>query len=841
MGILDRLFGRDDELQIPAAEHIKPEEVAVSEIPEVETTEELADITEVAEPQVEVREAAHFDPALEAEVEKVLETPIEEAPEVEVIEVSHEEPAPVAQEYIEIDVVDEAVAEENPVGEEEIESVAEPAAEAEPVPKKERKSSKRSRSRSRKSSKSSSATNKDAGTKAATEAPAPVAVEKKSTSKNEQTSSGSHMREVATMLYQTTPEHEELRAAVREFAEREIAPIAAQLDRDNEFPTEAVKGYAKNGWMGLPYAKEYGGAGKDVLSYAIAVEELSRVDGGAGVILSAHTSLGSYPIEAFGTEAQKKKYLVDLASGKKIGAFGLTEPDAGSDAGGTETTAVDKGDYYLLNGEKIFITNAPKADTYVVFASTAPELGTRGISAFIVEKGWEGFDFGDHYDKMGIRSSSTAQLIFNNVKVPKENLLGEEGMGFKIAMATLDGGRIGIAAQALGIAQGAFEKAVEYAKEREQFGAPIGVNQGVSFKIADMATKIRNARFLVYSAAELKQAHEDYGMQAAMAKMYASDIALEVTNDALQIYGGAGFLKGDMERYYRDAKITTIYEGTNEIQRVVIAGKILGRLGNKSAASGKPAVIGGVKLPATGVRKLRMFTEGDTKQKVNDLVAALKADGYDFSVGIPADTPIAQAERVVSGGKGIESKDKWHLIEDLAQAAGAAIGSSRPAAETLQYVPMNRYVGMSGQKFTGNLYIACGISGAKQHLKGIKDASTIVAINKNGNAPIFKNCDYGIVGDVEEVLPLLTKALGTGKKKEAGPMVKIKRPRPPKPTPIGPRMVCNGCAYEYYPEIGDTEADIAPGTQFADLPEDWVCPECAEPKANFIDMTIRGL
>ena len=661
-------------------------------------------------------------------------------------------------------------------------------------------------------------------------------------SKEEQVPQAKHFREVG-MLYQTTPAHEELRAKVRAWAESQIAPIAFKLDQNNEFPDEQVKDMGKQGWMGLPYPKEYGGAGSDVLSYAIAVEELSRVDGGTGVILSAHTSLGSFPIAQFGTEEQKKKYLVPLASGEKIGAFGLTEENAGSDAGGTETTAVDKGDHYLLNGSKIFITNAPKADTYVVFASTAPELGTRGISAFIVEKGWEGFTFGDHYDKLGIRSSSTAELQFYNVKVPKENLLGEEGMGFKIAMSTLDGGRIGIAAQALGIAQGAYEKALEYAKEREQFGAPIGVNQGVSFKLADMATKLRAARFLVYSAAELKEAHDPYGMEAAMAKMYASDTALEVVNDAVQIFGGSGFLKGmDVERMYRDAKITTIYEGTNEIQRVVIASHLLGRLGKQDkGGKGRAAVLPGAKLPETGVRKLRML-EGSAQEKVDALVAALKADGYDFSVGIPMDTPIATAERVVSGGKGIESKEKWALVEDLAKAAGAAIGSSRPAAETLEYVPIERYVGMSGQKFTGNLYIAAGISGAKQHLKGIKDASTIVAINKNGNAPIFKNCDYGIVGDVEEILPLLTEALGgTAKKEPITEYVKIKRPRPPKAEPIVLRYTCLGCAYEYYPELGDPEADIAPGTQFADLPEDWVCPECAEPKVNFLEMGHKGL
>ena len=371
------------------------------------------------------------------------------------------------------------------------------------------------------------------------------------------------------MLFQTTAAHEELRAKIRSFAEEEIKPLAFLMDQNNEFPEEAVKKLGKLGWMGIPYPKEYGGAGLDALSYAIAVEELARVDGGTGVILSAHVSLGSWPIFAYGTEEQKKKYLVPLAKGEKIGAFGLTEPNAGSDAGGTETTALDKGDYYLLNGGKIFITNAPKADTYVVFAVTTPDIGTRGISAFIVEKGWKGFEFGDHYDKMGIRSSSTAELIFNNVKVPKENLLGKEGEGFKIAMSTLDGGRIGIAAQALGIAQGAFEHALSYSKERVQFGKPIAAQQSIAFKLADMATKLRCARFLIYSAAELKEQHEPYGMESAMAKMYASDIALEVTNDALQIHGGSGFMKDyPIQRYVRDARITNIYEGTSQLQVV---------------------------------------------------------------------------------------------------------------------------------------------------------------------------------------------------------------------------------------------------------------------------------
>lgn len=636
------------------------------------------------------------------------------------------------------------------------------------------------------------------------------------------------------MLFKTTEQHEALRAKVREFAETEVKPIAFMLDQQNEFPTEAIKKFGEMGMMGLPYPKEYGGAGLDTLSYAIAVEELSRVDGGTGVILSAHVSLGSYPIYAFGTEEQKQKYLVPLAKGEKLGAFGLTEPNAGSDAGGTETTAVLEGDHYILNGGKIFITNADKADTYVIFAVTTPDIGTRGISAFIVEKGWEGFTFGTHYDKMGIRSSSTAELVFNNVKVPKENLLGKEGQGFKIAMATLDGGRIGIAAQALGIAQGAFENALEYAKEREQFGMPIAHQQVISFKLADMATKLRCARFLVYSSAELKDQHEPFGMESAMAKQYTSDICLEVVNDALQIFGGNGYLKGmEVERAYRDAKICTIYEGTNEIQRIVIASHLIGKM-PKANSSGpkKPSAKG----HATGLRKNIMFKDGDMKDKVNALVEALKADGYDFTVGIPLDTPIAMADRIVSAGMGIGEKENMKLIEDLAVQAGAAIGSSRPVAETLKYLPLNCYVGMSGQKFNGNLYIACGISGAGQHLKGIKDATTIVAINTNPNAAIFKNADYGIVGDLKEVLPLLTVALDNGEpKKDAPPMKKMKRNIPKKPAPSYPLHVCNGCGYVYDPAVGDEENGVDPGTLFNKLPEDWICPLCGEEKDQFIE------
>lgn len=633
------------------------------------------------------------------------------------------------------------------------------------------------------------------------------------------------------MLFKTGKDHEDLREKVRAFAEEEVKPIAFKLDQENKFPEEAVKKMAKMGLMGLPYPKKYGGAEKDILSYAIAVEELARVDGGTGVILSAHTSLASFPIFEFGTEEQKQKYLTPLAKGEKIGAFGLTETNAGSDASGTETTAVLEGDHYVLNGGKVFITNAPVAEIYVIFAVTTPNIGTHGISAFIVEKGWEGFEFGDHYDKMGIRSSSTAELIFNDVKVPKQNLLGKEGEGFKIAMKTLDGGRIGIAAQALGIAQGAFDHAKEYALEREQFGMPIAYQQANQFKFADMAIKLRNARFQVYSAAELKQNGEDYGMEAAMAKTYASESALEICNDALQLFGGNGFLKGmEVERSYRDAKITTIYEGTSEIQRVVIATKLLGKA--PKTFSGHKA-----KGPITGQRKKMIFASGSAQERVKLLVEALKEDGFDFTVGIDPHTPITDADRVVSAGKGIGEKKNMKLIEDLAKQAGAAIGSSRPVAETLKYLPLDRYVGMSGQKFSGNLYIACGISGAGQHLKGIREATTIVAVNKNKNAPIFKNADYGIVGDVNEVLPLLAKALDNGQeKKPAPPKVKMRKATILKEPSPWTTFVCNGCGYEYDPGLGDEENGISVGTTFEALPEEWICPYCGEEKTGFVEV-----
>lgn len=634
------------------------------------------------------------------------------------------------------------------------------------------------------------------------------------------------------MLYATTEQHEKLREKVRAFAEEKVKPLAFMLDQGNEFPKEIVKELGELGLMGIYFPKKYGGAGLDMISYAIAVEELSRVDAGVGVILSAHTSLGCNPIYDFGTEEQKLKYLVPMAKGEKLGAFGLTEENAGSDAGGTETVAVLQGDHYILNGNKIFITNGGEADTYIVFAVTTPGIGTRGISAFIVEKGWKGFEFGEHYDKLGIRSSETRELLFNDVRVPKENLLGKEGEGFKIAMHTLDGGRIGIASQALGIAQGAFEAALEYAKDREQFGMPIGAQQIIGFKLADMDTKVSASRLLVYKAAALKTAGERYGKEAAMAKMYASEAAIYVANEALQIHGGNGYLKGmEVERFYRDAKITTIYEGTNEIMRVVIAANLLGPISRTTKPQTKRAPGG-----TTGYRKKIIFKDGTPEEQVDALVAALEADGYDFTVGIPIDTPVGKAERLVSAGQGIGAKENMKLIEKVAKNVGAAISSSRPVAETLKYLPLDRYVGMSGQSFKGNLYIAAGISGAGQHLKGLKEASTIVAINNNPKAKIFKNADYGIVGDLAEILPLLAKRLDTGEKKPAPPMIKLKRKEPKQPKQIWQLYVCNGCGFEYNPGVGDMENDIVPGTKYEELPEEWTCPECGEEKTAFIEV-----
>ena len=378
------------------------------------------------------------------------------------------------------------------------------------------------------------------------------------------------------MNFQLTREQELVKKMVREFAINEVKPIAAEIDETERFPMENVKKMAKLGMLGIPFSKEYGGAGGDTLSYIIAVEELSKVCATTGVIVSAHTSLCASLIDQFGTKEQKEKYLVDLATGKKLGAFGLTEPGAGTDAAGQQTVATLDGDNYILNGSKIFITNGGVADTFIIFAMTDKSKGTKGISAFIVEKEFEGFSIGKKEDKLGIRGSSTTELVMSNCIVPKENLIGQEGKGFGIAMKTLDGGRIGIAAQALGIAEGAYEEAINYMKERKQFGRPLSAFQGLQWMIAEMDTKIEAARHLVYKAAWLKDSKQPYSVDAARAKLYAAEVAMDVTTKAVQIFGGYGYTKEyPVERMMRDAKITEIYEGTSEVQKMVISGSAL--------------------------------------------------------------------------------------------------------------------------------------------------------------------------------------------------------------------------------------------------------------------------
>ena len=378
------------------------------------------------------------------------------------------------------------------------------------------------------------------------------------------------------MHFQLDREHRLLAQMYRAFARTEVRPLAKEVDEKEAFPAETVRKMARFGFMGIPFPKAYGGQGGDNLAYTMAVEELSKVCGTTGVIVSAHTSLCAAPIYEFGTEAQKQKYLVPLAKGEQLGAFALTEPNAGTDAAGQQTTAELQGDHYLVNGSKIFITNADYSDLYIVFAMTDKAKGTRGISAFILEKGMPGFRVGKKEEKMGIRGSATCELIFENVKVPVENLLGKEGGGFGIAMKTLDGGRIGIGAQALGLAQGAIDETVAYTKERKQFGKPISAFQNSQFQLADMQTRTDAARLLVYRAASHKDAKLPYSVEAAMAKLFASETAMEVTTKAVQLHGGYGYTREyPVERMMRDAKITEIYEGTSEVQRMVISASML--------------------------------------------------------------------------------------------------------------------------------------------------------------------------------------------------------------------------------------------------------------------------
>jgi len=374
------------------------------------------------------------------------------------------------------------------------------------------------------------------------------------------------------MDFSLTDEHLLIRDAAREFAQSELLPGVIERDNKQEFPQELVRKMGELGFMGIMVDPKYGGSGMDTISYVLIMEELSKIDASASVMVSVNNSLVCYGLEAYGTEAQKQKYLTKLATGEHIGAFCLSEPEAGSDATSQATTAIDMGDYYLLNGTKNWITNGGRSDVYLVIAQTDRAKGHRGINAFIVEKGMEGFHIGPKEDKLGIRGSDTHTLQFNEVKVPKENRIGEDGFGFKFAMKTLSGGRIGIAAQALGIASGGYELALKYSKERKAFGTEICNHQAIAFKLADMFTEIEAARMLVMKAAWLKDQKENYDMASAMAKLYASEIALEVANEAVQIHGGNGYVSEyHVERMMRDSKITQIYEGTSEIQRIVIS------------------------------------------------------------------------------------------------------------------------------------------------------------------------------------------------------------------------------------------------------------------------------
>lgn len=378
------------------------------------------------------------------------------------------------------------------------------------------------------------------------------------------------------MKFQLTEEHEMIRQAARDFAQNELLPGVIERDDKQQFPAEQVKQMGELGFLGMMVNEKYNGAGLDTVSYVLAMEEISKVDASASVIMSVNNSLVCWGLEKFGTEEQKEKYLKPLAAGEIIGAFCLSEPEAGSDATSQKTTAIDKGDYYLINGNKNWITNGGSASVYLVMAQTDKEAGHRGINCLIVEKGMEGFAVGKKEDKLGIRGSDTHSLMFEDVKVPKENRIGEEGFGFKFAMKVLSGGRIGIAAQALGIASGAYELALKYAKERTTFGKPIGQHQAIGFKLAEMATEIEAARLLCLKAAWLKDQGKNFDKESAQAKLFASEVAMKTTVEAVQVHGGYGYVKEyHVERLMRDAKITQIYEGTSEIQRIVISRALL--------------------------------------------------------------------------------------------------------------------------------------------------------------------------------------------------------------------------------------------------------------------------
>lgn len=520
------------------------------------------------------------------------------------------------------------------------------------------------------------------------------------------------------MEFGYTQKQLELKAQLKEFGEKELVPILDKMDQEAFYPLETVKKLGEMGILGMPFPKEYGGLGLDYITYVMAVEEISKICPSHGVIVQTHNALCCWPIFTYGTDTQKEKYLPDLLSGKKLGAFGLTEPNAGTDAALQQTIAEDCGDHYVLNGSKMFISGGGIADVYVVMAMTDQSKGTKGISAFIVEKDFPGFYKGKTEDKMGIRGSLAAELVFDDCIVPKENLLGELGKGFKVAMSSLDVGRLGIAAQALGIAQGAFDKTVEYMQHREQFGRKLSAFQAMAFEMAELETRIDASRLLLYKAAYIRENGLAGATEsAAKAKLSCSSTAMDVTVKAVQFHGGYGYMKDlPIERYMRDAKITQIYEGTSEVMKLVISGKLFGKKEIKKEQK-KPAV----------------FLE-----TAEELIEAL--------------SDVKKETIICAGGRGFRKSEDLGLVKEFARVAGGTMAASRGAV-AMGWAREEEQVGLTGKKVEPDLYFACGISGMNQHLAGMKNSSVIVAINKNEKAPIFKVADYGIVGDVYEILP----------------------------------------------------------------------------------------
>lgn len=537
------------------------------------------------------------------------------------------------------------------------------------------------------------------------------------------------------MEFRLNEQYKELRKKYTTFAQEEVKPMAKEIDERELFPEATVEKMGQEGYFGIPFPKEYGGQGLDFLTSSLAIEEISKVCASTGVILSTHIALCAAPIFKFGTEEQKKKYLTPLSQGTHLGAFGLTESYAGTDASSIKTTAKLEGDYYILNGSKLFITNAGYADTYVVMAMTDKSKGTKGITAFIVEKGYEGFSFGAFESKMGIRGVCQKELIFDECRVPKENLLGEEGEGFKIAMWALDGGRIGIASQALGIAQGAYDRAVEYSLERVQFGRSISKFQDVQFKLAEMYTKIDAARLMVYRAARTKDSGEKYTMHAAMAKLYASEIAMEITTKVVQIFGGYGFVRDyDVERMMRDAKITEIYEGTSEVQKMVISGNLLY---NEK-----------LKMKDQKNREVRIV-DTNSKESAKLILEAVKEHCKN-----------SEDKLLIAGGRGMKSKENFNRLYKLGENLNSEVVGTRGVVN-MEWLPREYQVGHTGKKVDPKVYLAFGISGAYQHMIGVDQSYYIIAVNKNKEAPIFEHVDLGIIGDVDEILGILLKMMDT--------------------------------------------------------------------------------